>query len=167
MFSNNGIIKYIWLLRSDVYPCEYMDKWEEFNETSSPEKDDFYSNLNMESITEADYNHPKRISQPTNIGPKDVPRTSPSSVLRMPLKILFDHPGDVESDVLWKTLLRSTSEDLQKTSSGHCWVFCSMSLNFILLLSKNLFDWPSLYKCNVKSKGVFKTQSNFYDGAFC
>ena len=95
MFSNNGIIKYIWLLRSDVYPCEYMEKWEEFNETSSPEKDDFYSNLNMESITEADYNYPKRISQLTNIGPKDVPRTSPSSVLRMSLKILFDHPGDV------------------------------------------------------------------------
>ena len=95
MFSNNGIIKFIWLLRSDIYPCEYMEKREKFNETSSPEKDDFYSDLNMESITEADYNHPKRISQPTNIGPKDVPRTSLSSVLRMPLKILFDHPGDV------------------------------------------------------------------------
>ena len=122
MFSNNGIIKYIWLLRSDVYPCEYMEKWEEFNETSSPEKDDFYSNLNMESITEADYNHPKRISQPTNIGPKDVPRTSPSSVLRMPLKILFDHPGDVR---IWRPLedafkiyFRGPSKDVLGTLLG-------------------------------------------------
>ena len=25
-----------------------------------PEKDDFYSNLNIEDITDSDYNHPKR-----------------------------------------------------------------------------------------------------------
>ena len=49
-----------------------MDEWEEFNETSFPEKCDFYSNLNMESIADSDYNHAKRISQPTNIGPKSL-----------------------------------------------------------------------------------------------
>ena len=60
-----------------------MDEWEEFNETSFPEKCDFYSNLNMESIADSDYNHAKRISQPTNIGPKDVPKTSPSNFSRI------------------------------------------------------------------------------------
>ena len=35
-----------------------MDDWEKFNETSSPEKD-FYSHLNMEDITHADYTHAK------------------------------------------------------------------------------------------------------------
>ena len=30
-----------------------MDDWEKFNETTLPEKDEFYSNLNMEDITDA------------------------------------------------------------------------------------------------------------------
>ena len=29
-----------------------MDDWEKFNETSLPEKEEFYSNLNMEDITD-------------------------------------------------------------------------------------------------------------------
>ena len=38
-----------------------MDDWEKFNETSSLEKEDFYSHLNMEDITDADYVHAKRV----------------------------------------------------------------------------------------------------------
>ena len=49
------------LLRNDIYPYEYMDKWERFNETSLPEKDESYSDLNMEDITDADYMHAKRV----------------------------------------------------------------------------------------------------------
>ena len=52
-FSNNDINKFILLLRKGVYPYEYMDDWEKFNETTLPEKDEFYSNLNMEDITDA------------------------------------------------------------------------------------------------------------------
>ena len=37
-----------------------MDDWEKFNETSLPEKEDFYRHLNMEYITDAVYAHPKR-----------------------------------------------------------------------------------------------------------
>ena len=36
-----------------------MDDWEKSNETSLPEKQDFYSHLNMEDITDADYAHVK------------------------------------------------------------------------------------------------------------
>ena len=61
-FCNNNFKKSILLLRKGVYPYEDMDQWEKFNETSLLEKDDFYSNLNMESITDSDYNHAKRIS---------------------------------------------------------------------------------------------------------
>ena len=43
------------LLRKGVYPYEYMDEWEKFNKTLLPEKEKFYSNLNMEDITDADY----------------------------------------------------------------------------------------------------------------
>ena len=38
-----------------------MDDWEEFNETTLPEKEEFYSNLNMEDITDADCMHVKRV----------------------------------------------------------------------------------------------------------
>ena len=40
-----------------------MDDWEKFNELSLPEKKkkDFYSHLNMEDITDADYMHAKRV----------------------------------------------------------------------------------------------------------
>ena len=38
-----------------------MDNWEKFNETSLPEKEHFYSHLNMEDIiTDADYEHAKK-----------------------------------------------------------------------------------------------------------
>ena len=37
-----------------------MDNWKKFNETLS-EKEEFYSNLNMEDITDADYMHAKRV----------------------------------------------------------------------------------------------------------
>ena len=53
-FSNHDINKFILLLRKGVYPYEYMDYWEKCNETSLPEKEDFYSHLNMEASTEAD-----------------------------------------------------------------------------------------------------------------
>ena len=46
--------KFILLLRKGVHPCEYMDGWEKFNETSLLEKEDFHSPLNMEDITDAD-----------------------------------------------------------------------------------------------------------------
>ena len=38
------------LLRKGVYPYEYMDGWDKFNETSIPNKESFYRNLTMEII---------------------------------------------------------------------------------------------------------------------
>ena len=34
-----------------------MDNWEIFDETSLPDKESFYSNLNMENIDDIDYRH--------------------------------------------------------------------------------------------------------------
>ena len=45
------------MLRKGVYPYQYMDNWERFNETSLPSKESFYSNLNMENIEDIDYRH--------------------------------------------------------------------------------------------------------------
>ena len=38
-----------------------MTDCEKFNKTSFPKKEDFYINLNMEDITDADYKHAKRV----------------------------------------------------------------------------------------------------------
>ena len=38
-----------------------MNDCEKFNETLLPETEDFYSHLNMEDITDADYVHTKRV----------------------------------------------------------------------------------------------------------
>ena len=45
------------MLRKGVYPYEYKDNWEIFNETSLPSKESFYSNLNTEDIDDIDYRH--------------------------------------------------------------------------------------------------------------
>ena len=54
---NKDLNKFILLLRKGVYPYEYMDNWETFNETSLPSNESFYSNLNMENIDDIDYRH--------------------------------------------------------------------------------------------------------------
>ena len=38
-----------------------MDNWEKYNKTLLPEKEDFYSHLNMQDNTDADYTHAKRV----------------------------------------------------------------------------------------------------------
>ena len=40
-----------------------MNDWEKFNETTLSGKEGFYSNLNMEDITDADYMHAKRVCE--------------------------------------------------------------------------------------------------------
>ena len=51
-FCNGDLSKFILLLRKGVYPYEYMDNWERFNEILLPNKEVFYSKLNMEGITD-------------------------------------------------------------------------------------------------------------------
>ena len=65
-FCNGDINKFILLLRKGVYSYEYMDSWERFNETSLPDKEVFYSSLNMEDITYVDHRHEKRVFKNLN-----------------------------------------------------------------------------------------------------
>ena len=60
-FSNCDVSKSIVLLRKGFYPYEYMDDWKNFNKTSLPEKEEFYSILNVKNITDAGYMHAKRV----------------------------------------------------------------------------------------------------------
>ena len=59
-FCNKDINKFILLLRKGVYPYEYMDSWERFDETSLPDKEAFYGSLNKEDITDFDHMYAKR-----------------------------------------------------------------------------------------------------------
>lgn len=49
------------LLRKGIYPYEYMDNWQRFQETQLPSIDKFYSSLTDESISEKDYEHAQNV----------------------------------------------------------------------------------------------------------
>ena len=59
--SSERINKFVLLLRKGVYPYEYMDSWQRFNEKLLPSKKDFYSNLTMEDINDIDYRHANNV----------------------------------------------------------------------------------------------------------
>ena len=48
-------------LRKGIYPYEYIDSWERFDENTIPPKEAFYSELNLENITDKDYEHVKKV----------------------------------------------------------------------------------------------------------
>ena len=49
------------LLRKGIYPYEYMDSWERFDENIVPPKEAFCGKLNLEGISDADYEHVKKV----------------------------------------------------------------------------------------------------------
>ena len=49
------------MLRKGVYPYEYIDSWKKFHETSIPPKETYYSKLNKEDISDADYAHAQKV----------------------------------------------------------------------------------------------------------
>ena len=54
-------------LKKGIYPYEYMDDWDRFNEEILPDKSDLYSSFNMEEISEIDYRHAKKVFNKFNI----------------------------------------------------------------------------------------------------
>ena len=54
-------LQYDLLTRKGVYPYEYVNSWDRDNETQLPPIIVFYSNLNMSSISEDDYQHAQRV----------------------------------------------------------------------------------------------------------
>ncbi|XP_057294527.1 uncharacterized protein LOC130623038 [Hydractinia symbiolongicarpus] len=47
--------------RKGIYPYEYMDSWKRFQENDLPQKEAFYSKLNMNSITDDDCKHAQEV----------------------------------------------------------------------------------------------------------
>ena len=53
--------KFNLITRKGVYPYEYMDSFERFEETQLPPKENFYSRLTDESISDSDYQHAQEV----------------------------------------------------------------------------------------------------------
>ena len=49
------------MTRKGIYPYDYMDSFEKFNETELPTKEEFYSILNNEHISDEDYCHAQKV----------------------------------------------------------------------------------------------------------
>ena len=58
---NGNLNKFFLLLRKGIYPYEYIDTWERFDEKTIPPKEAFCSELNLENITDKDYEHVKKV----------------------------------------------------------------------------------------------------------
>ena len=56
-----NIKKFLLLLRKGVYPYEYLDNMEKFNQKELPPIDNFYSKLAFDDISTDDYKHAKRV----------------------------------------------------------------------------------------------------------
>ena len=50
-----------------VYPYDFMDSFEKFDQTELPTKEQFYSVLNDQHITNDEYNHAKKVWKTFNI----------------------------------------------------------------------------------------------------
>ena len=60
-FCNGDLIQFILLLRKGFFPYEDMDDWGKFDETTLPPKEAFYSNLNLENISDEDYAYTQKV----------------------------------------------------------------------------------------------------------
>ena len=60
-FCNGDLHKLVLLLWKRLYPYEYMDNWEKFDETALAPKVAFYSNLSLDDISSEDYTHAQKV----------------------------------------------------------------------------------------------------------
>ena len=58
-FSDNS--QFQLMKEKGVYPCDYMDSFSKFNDAQLPKREDFYSLLNDENISNDDYSHARNV----------------------------------------------------------------------------------------------------------
>ena len=56
-FEDYSNPQYELLIQKGIYPYEYMDNWDRFEETTLPPKSSFYIKLNMSGVSDQDYEH--------------------------------------------------------------------------------------------------------------
>ena len=57
-FSNN---QRELLIKKGIYPYEYIDSWNKFNDLELPNKNMFHSKLNMCGVSDKDYDHARKV----------------------------------------------------------------------------------------------------------
>ena len=60
-FCEGDLNRFVLSLQKGIFPYEYMDSWEKFNETAFPPKKDFYSNINLEHISDENYVNAQKV----------------------------------------------------------------------------------------------------------
>ena len=60
-FCSGDMNEFFLLLRKGIYPYEYIDGWERFDENIIPPKEACYSKLDLENITDKDFEHVKKV----------------------------------------------------------------------------------------------------------
>ena len=66
-FEDYSEDQYALLVREGVYPYEYMTSWDKFTETQLPPNEAFHSALNMNDISECDYEHAQKVWRVFNL----------------------------------------------------------------------------------------------------
>ena len=66
-FCGYDMNKFISLLRKGVYPYEYTDDWDKFEEKQLPAKESFHSDLTMEDISDTDLKHANNVFKKFNL----------------------------------------------------------------------------------------------------
>ena len=59
-FCDGDLNKFVLVLRKGFYPHEYLDSWEKTDEILPP-KEDFYSELTLEDISDKGYAHAQKV----------------------------------------------------------------------------------------------------------
>ena len=62
-----GPVQFNLMKRKGVYPYDYMDSFSKFNDTELPQREDFYSLLTDNNISEDDYSHAKNVWNTFNL----------------------------------------------------------------------------------------------------
>ena len=112
--------KYINLMvKKGVYPYDYMDSFEKFNDSKLPSKEEFYSQLSDEHISDEDYAHAKKVWETFNMK-----------------NMGYYHDLYLHSDIL---LLADVFENFRKTCLGNykldpCHYFTSPGLSWDAML---------------------------------
>ena len=66
-FENYSDHQWELLIRKGIYPYEYMDSWDRFEETALPPASSFKSKLNMSGVSDGDYEHACKVWRESGI----------------------------------------------------------------------------------------------------
>jgi hypothetical protein len=131
------------ILSKGVYPYEYMDSYEKFNETKLPPIEKFYSTLSESHISQDDYDHAKKVFEEFNIKNlgeyhdlylktdvlllSDIFETFRNTAIKNyeldPAQGYFTLPN-----YAWDALLKMTKVELDQLTDNDMYLFCEQAI---------------------------------------